>query len=159
MTLAGSVWKYGDNVDTDAIIPARYLNVSDPEQLGRHCLEDLDPSFADKVRPGDVIAAGENDLELPGFITIKIVDLKCDVVPKEYKYFLIDALLYSLVIYALTSPIIQYKGWSHPLSVLSALLIAVALGMVLGEVKNKEYTGLIFILDEVISQRMTKSSH
>ena len=60
MTLAGSVWKYGDNVDTDAIIPARYLNVSDPEQLGRHCLEDLDPSFADKVRPGDVIAAGEN---------------------------------------------------------------------------------------------------
>lgn len=81
---------------------------------------------------------------LPGFITIKIVDLKCDVIPKEYKYFLIDALLYSLVIYVLTSPIIQNKGWSHPVSLVSALLIAIALGMIFGEVKNKEYTGLIF---------------
>ena len=60
MKLVGSVWKYGDNVDTDAIIPARYLNVSEPEQLARHCLEDLDPSFAGRVQPGDVIVAGEN---------------------------------------------------------------------------------------------------
>jgi len=60
MKLAGSVWKYGDNVDTDVIIPARYLNVSDAEQLARHCLEDLDPSFAGAVQPGDVIVAGEN---------------------------------------------------------------------------------------------------
>ncbi len=60
MRLTGSVWKYGDNVDTDGIIPARYLNVSDPEQLARHCLEDLDPSFTGRVQPGDVIVAGEN---------------------------------------------------------------------------------------------------
>ena len=56
----GKVWKYGDNVDTDAIIPARYLNVSMPEELARHCMEDIDPTFAGTVGSGDVIVAGEN---------------------------------------------------------------------------------------------------
>jgi 3-isopropylmalate/(R)-2-methylmalate dehydratase small subunit len=60
MKLRGRVWKYGDNVDTDAIIPARYLNVSEPEELARHCMEDIDGGFARGVRPGDVIVAGEN---------------------------------------------------------------------------------------------------
>jgi 3-isopropylmalate/(R)-2-methylmalate dehydratase small subunit len=54
------VWKYGDNVDTDVIIPARYLNVSTAEELAAHCLEDLDATFAGSVQPGDVIVAGEN---------------------------------------------------------------------------------------------------
>jgi 3-isopropylmalate/(R)-2-methylmalate dehydratase small subunit len=58
--LRGRVWKYGDNVDTDVIIPARYLNVSAPEELARHCMEDIDPSFAGAVQPGDVIVAGDN---------------------------------------------------------------------------------------------------
>jgi len=56
----GRVWKYGDHIDTDAIIPARYLNVSAAEELAAHCMEDIDPHFADQVRPGDVIVAGEN---------------------------------------------------------------------------------------------------
>jgi len=56
----GTVWKYGDNIDTDGIIPARYLNVSMPEELARHCMEDLDASFVGAVQPGDVIVAGEN---------------------------------------------------------------------------------------------------
>jgi len=56
----GRVWRLGDNVDTDAIIPARYLNTTDPGELARHCLEDLDPDFARAVRPGDVIVAGAN---------------------------------------------------------------------------------------------------
>lgn len=60
MTLTGKVWKYGDNVDTDVIIPARYLDRTEPEALAEHCLEDLDPTFAAGVRPGDVIVAGEN---------------------------------------------------------------------------------------------------
>ncbi|HHH40920.1 MAG TPA: 3-isopropylmalate dehydratase small subunit [Chloroflexi bacterium] len=58
--LEGRVWRYGDNVDTDVIIPARYLNVSDPAQLAVHCLEDLDPAFARQVQPGDIVVAGEN---------------------------------------------------------------------------------------------------
>lgn len=60
MIMRGRVWKYGDNVDTDVIIPARYLNVSTPEELARHCMEDLDPSFAGSVQTGDIIVAGEN---------------------------------------------------------------------------------------------------
>ena len=60
MSLQGSVWKYGDNVDTDVIIPARYLNVSAAEELARHCMEDIDAAFAGAVQPGDVIVAGEN---------------------------------------------------------------------------------------------------
>jgi len=52
--------KYGDNVDTDVIIPARYLNTYDPKELAAHCMEDLDKTFIQRVRPGDVIAAGYN---------------------------------------------------------------------------------------------------
>lgn len=60
MTEAGTVWKYGDNVDTDAIIPARYLSVSTPEGLAPHCMEDIDPGFALAVQVGDVLVAGDN---------------------------------------------------------------------------------------------------
>jgi len=58
--LKGRAWKYGDNVDTDAIIPARYLNMSTPEALAQHCMEDIDLSFAGHVQPGDVVVAGSN---------------------------------------------------------------------------------------------------
>jgi 3-isopropylmalate/(R)-2-methylmalate dehydratase small subunit len=60
MKLKGRVHKYGENVDTDAIIPARYLNVSDPDQLAGHCMEDIDADFVKKVRPGDIIMATTN---------------------------------------------------------------------------------------------------
>ncbi|MCL7452780.1 MAG: 3-isopropylmalate dehydratase small subunit [Anaerolineae bacterium] len=60
MRLRGRVWKYGDHVDTDAIIPARYLNVSTAEALAPHCMEDIDPTFAAQVKEGDMIVAGEN---------------------------------------------------------------------------------------------------
>jgi len=60
MKFTGTVWKYGDNVDTDAIIPARYLNVSSTEELAKHCMEDIDSKFAAAVQPGDIIVAGDN---------------------------------------------------------------------------------------------------
>ncbi len=58
--LVGNCWKYDDNVDTDVIIPARYLNTSDEKELASHCLEDIDNSFAKSVKHGDIIIAGEN---------------------------------------------------------------------------------------------------
>ncbi len=56
----GTVWKYGDNIDTDVIIPARYLNTTDPVALAAHCMEDIDQLFAQQVQPGDIIVGGRN---------------------------------------------------------------------------------------------------
>ncbi len=58
--VTGKVYKYGDNVDTDVIIPARYLNAPSPEELAKHCMEDIDPAFTAKVQPGDIIVGGAN---------------------------------------------------------------------------------------------------
>lgn len=60
MKISGKVFKYGDNVDTDVIIPARYLNTADANELARHCMEDIDASFVSKVAKGDIIVAGRN---------------------------------------------------------------------------------------------------
>ena len=60
MNFKGKVWKFGDNIDTDAIIPARYLTTSDPDILAVHCMEDADPEFVKKIKAGDIIVAGEN---------------------------------------------------------------------------------------------------
>ncbi|WP_353662735.1 3-isopropylmalate dehydratase small subunit [Hydrogenimonas sp. SS33] len=58
--ITGKVWKFGDNIDTDLIIAARYLNTSDPHELAKHVMEDADPDFVKKMQPGDIIVAGEN---------------------------------------------------------------------------------------------------
>ena len=60
MKRKGKVHKYGANVDTDAIIPARYLNISEPKELARHCMEDIDAEFLARVQPGDIIIADTN---------------------------------------------------------------------------------------------------
>ena len=60
MDACGRVYKYGDNVDTDVIIPARYLNTPNAEELAAHCMEDIDADFVKKVQPGDVMVAGWN---------------------------------------------------------------------------------------------------
>lgn len=58
--MTSTVFKYGDNVDTDVILPARYLALHRPGDLARHCMEDIDPGFAGAVKPGDVLVAGDN---------------------------------------------------------------------------------------------------
>ena len=60
MTAQGTVFKYGDNVDTDVIIPARYLNIADPKELASHAMEDIDTEFVKNVKPGDIIVANKN---------------------------------------------------------------------------------------------------
>lgn len=60
MQAKGTVFKYGDNVDTDVIIPARYLAIADKKELAEHCMEDIDKEFVKKVRPGDIMVANKN---------------------------------------------------------------------------------------------------
>ncbi|NDJ76623.1 MAG: 3-isopropylmalate dehydratase small subunit, partial [Chloroflexi bacterium] len=60
MQFEGNVWKYGDNIDTDVIIPARYLVTTEPKALAAHCMEDEDETFASNVQPGDIIVGGQN---------------------------------------------------------------------------------------------------
>ncbi len=60
MQIKGKAWKFGRDVDTDQIIPARYLNTSDPKELAKHCMEDADPMFVSKMQPGDLIVAEKN---------------------------------------------------------------------------------------------------
>ena len=60
MKFTGKVWRYGDNIDTDVIIPARYLNTSNPQELAQHCMEDIDKSFVTGVNAGDIMVADNN---------------------------------------------------------------------------------------------------
>lgn len=60
MDANGKVHKYGDNIDTDVIIPARYLNTASAKELAAHCMEDIDPDFVKKVQPGDIVIGGQN---------------------------------------------------------------------------------------------------
>jgi 3-isopropylmalate/(R)-2-methylmalate dehydratase small subunit len=59
-TLRGRVWKYGPNINTDVIIPGRYCHITDPKELARYCMADLDPEFVNKISPGDIVVAGGN---------------------------------------------------------------------------------------------------
>ncbi|MDK2881770.1 MAG: 3-isopropylmalate/(R)-2-methylmalate dehydratase small subunit [Bacillota bacterium] len=60
MEVRGRAWKFGDNIDTDLIIPGQYLTVQDPKELGKHCMEGADRDFASKVKSGDILVAGQN---------------------------------------------------------------------------------------------------
>lgn len=87
MKFRGRVWKYGADIDTDKIIPARYLNTSDPKELAKHCMEDEDASFASKVQPGDIIMADKNfgcgSSREHAPIAIKAAGVSC-VIAKSY---------------------------------------------------------------------------
>jgi len=106
MKLKGKVHKFGDDVNTDEIIPARYLNVSDPDELAEHCMEDADPRFAGKVNKGDVIVGGENfgcgSSREHAPISIKAVGVSCVIAKSFARIFYRNAINIGLLIF--TSP-------------------------------------------------------
>lgn len=96
MTITGRVCKFGDNIDTDAIIPARYLNTADPANLAAHCMEDADPSFPSKVQPGDIIVAGKNfgcgSSREHAPLAIKAAGVACVIAPSFARIFYRNAI-------------------------------------------------------------------
>ncbi|HHV44941.1 MAG TPA: 3-isopropylmalate dehydratase small subunit [Firmicutes bacterium] len=103
MIIEGRVWTFGDDVDTDAIIPARYLNTSDPQALAEHCMEDADPDFPNKVQPGDIIVAGKNfgcgSSREHAPIAIKAAGVSCVVAPSFARIFFRNAINIGLPIF------------------------------------------------------------
>ena len=90
------VYKYGDNVDTDVIIPARHLNNPDPKALASHCMEDIDAGFASTVEPGDIIVAGANfgcgSSREHAPLAIKACGVKCVIAPSFARIFYRNAI-------------------------------------------------------------------
>ncbi len=87
MKATGNVLKYGDNVDTDVIIPARYLNSSDPQELAKHCMEDLDADFLNKLQAGDMIVAGKH-----APISLKAAGVSCVIAQSFARIFYRNAI-------------------------------------------------------------------
>lgn len=87
----GKVFKYGENVDTDVIIPARHLNTSDPAELAKHCMEDIDADFVNKAKTGDIIVAGKNfgcgSSREHAPIAIKAAGVSCVIAPTFARIF------------------------------------------------------------------------
>ena len=103
MKIKGKVWKFGKNIDTDVIIPARYLNTSDPEELAKHCMEDADPDFSKKIRPGDIIVAGKNfgcgSSREHAPIALKAAGIGCVIAPSFARIFYRNAFNMGLPIF------------------------------------------------------------
>lgn len=91
MKASGKVFKFGDNVDTDVIIPARYLNSSDPAELAAHCMEDIDKDFVKKVHKGDIIVADKNfgcgSSREHAPIAIKAAGVSCVIARRSHESF------------------------------------------------------------------------
>jgi 3-isopropylmalate dehydratase small subunit len=91
MKVQGKAWKFGDDINTDEIIPARYLTTSDPEELAKHCMEDADPEFMKKISAGDIIVAGKNfgcgSSREHAPIAIKAARISCVIAPSFARIF------------------------------------------------------------------------
>ena len=106
MKLKGKVHKFGDDINTDEIIPARYLNTSDPEELAKYCMEDADPKFMEKMKKGDIIVAGDNfgcgSSREHAPIAIKAAGISCVIAKSFARIFYRNAINIGLPIF--TSP-------------------------------------------------------
>ena len=102
MSIKGNVFKYGANVDTDVIIPARYLNTADPGELAKHCMEDIDIEFTNRVQKGDLIVAGPNfgcgSSREHAPIAIKACGVSCVIAPSFARIFYRNAINMGLAI-------------------------------------------------------------
>ena len=103
MVIKGKIWKFKDNIDTDIIIPARYLNTSEPKELAQHCMEDYDSEFIKKMQRGDIIAAGNNfgcgSSRVHAPIALKEAGISCVIAKSFARIFFRNAINIGLLIF------------------------------------------------------------
>lgn len=141
MKALGKVYKYGDNVDTDVIIPARYLNVPDPAELAKHCMEDIDVDFAKKVAKGDIIVATKNfgcgSSREHAPIAIKASGISCVIAETFARIFYRNAINIGL-------PIIECKEAANNIDAGDEVEIDFDSGKIINKTKGEEYQGQAF---------------
>ena len=141
MKAKGSVFKYGDNVDTDVIIPARYLNSSDPEELAAHCMEDIDKAFIQKVQTGDIMVANKNfgcgSSREHAPIAIKASGISCVIAETFARIFYRNAINIGL-------PIIECPEASKGIEAGDEVEVDFDNGMINNKTKGTEFKGQAF---------------
>jgi 3-isopropylmalate dehydratase, small subunit (EC 4.2.1.33) len=133
----GKSWKYGDNVNTDEIIPARYLNTTDENELAAHCMEDIDEDFVKKADKGDIIVAGENfgcgSSREHAPISIKALGISCVIARSFARIFFRNAINIGL-------PIFESKEASTEISDGDNVKVDLDLSKIINLTTNKEYS-------------------
>ncbi len=137
----GSVFRFGDNVDTDVIIPARYLATSEPSELAAHCMEDIDKSFIQNVRQGDIIVAGKNfgcgSSREHAPIAIKAAGISCVIAETFARIFYRNAINIGL-------PIIECKEAAAEIQKGDAVSVNFDTGVITDETTGRTYEGQAF---------------
>lgn len=141
MKANGTVFKYGDNVDTDVIIPARYLNSSDPAELASHCMEDIDTDFVKKVQKGDMIVAEKNfgcgSSREHAPIAIKASGVSCVIAETFARIFYRNAINIGL-------PIIECREASMRIEAGDEVEVDFDSGVITNKTKQETYKGQAF---------------
>jgi 3-isopropylmalate/(R)-2-methylmalate dehydratase small subunit len=141
MKVTGTVFRYGDNVDTDVIIPARYLNTSDAQELASHCMEDIDAEFVKNVNAGDIIVGGKNfgcgSSREHAPIAIKASGISCVIAATFARIFYRNAINIGL-------PIMECAEASEKIENGDALEVDFATGEIKNLTKNETYHALPF---------------
>lgn len=141
MVVKGSVFKYGDNVDTDVIIPARYLNIADAKELATHCMEDIDKDFVKNVKAGDIIVAtrnfgcGSSREHAP--LVIKENDVSCVIAASFARIFYRNAINIGL-------PILECEAAANGISAGDEVEVDFNTGKIHNLTKNETYQAAAF---------------
>ena len=151
MKASGYVHKYGDNVDTDVIIPARYLNSADPKELAQHCMEDIDIDFVKKVKPGDIMVADQNfgcgSSREHAPIALKASGISCVIASTFARIFYRNAINIGL-------PIMECDEAAKNISAGDEVEIDFDSGVITNKTKNQTYQAQPFpeFIKEIISK-------
>lgn len=141
MKANGRVFKFNDNVDTDVIIPARYLNSSDPAELAKHCMEDIDKEFVNKVKKGDIIVANKNfgcgSSREHAPIAIKAAGVSCVIAETFARIFYRNAINIGL-------PIIECPEAAKNIEEGDEVEVDFDSGMIYNKTKGTEFKGQAF---------------